>query len=288
MSAPAFAVRFIPDTGGSAIPLDAWAAALVEVSQGLDSLAHVLAPRLAAQYNLTASEVREYLRPAAMPLRKGSNLVPLVLGAQSPVLFSSDQVAKRFWRNSGAVLKGAARERVGRTDVPASCAEKFIRASRITREAHATLQLVEERANRNDWRPTVDLTRIEDGLGRYAERRSTRRTVETVLIGRVRAIFWEPPGMQLELASGGTRALTISAQQRQNAHDAWGEEVAVRVEASMTLEGELRDAPRVLAIRRAVHVGDLLKDFDRSFGAGKDVWGTKEAEEYLKGLLGDS
>jgi hypothetical protein len=72
--------------------------------------------------------------------------------------------------------------------------------------------------------------------------------VTTVLMGRVRAIFWDPP----------------------------------------QLDGEIRDTPRVRKIEPAARVEDLAKDLERSFGAGRDVWGTKEAEDYLKGLRRDS
>ena len=232
-----------------------------------------------------------YARPFSRVLR-GSALVPVALGASLPVVPGMESLHRSFWRFSGSLLKGAARQRTGVTDVPSSCAERFARASRVARDGHAGLQLVERTASasRSDdaWRPTVDLTRIEEGLSRYAERRAERRIVTTVLIGRVKAIVWDPPQIQLELSSGQTRTLMLSADQRREVREAWGSEVAVDVDASITLDGEIRDTPRVRRIQRTVQVGDLVEDLERSFGAGRDVWGTKEAEEYLKGLRRDS
>jgi hypothetical protein len=293
MRAAVFAIRFLPDSGGNAVALAAYAEALEQISQGLDSLVHILSPRLAERVRLPAADVREFLRPAVLPVLRGSAVVPIVLGASAPVVPDIEGVRRSFWRYSGAVLKGAARQRTGVADVPASCAERFARASRVARDVgHAGLQLVEEAASasRPDdrWRPIVDLTRIEEGLNRYAERRTARRTVTTVLIGRVKAIVWDPPQVQLELSSGQTRTLALSTDQRREVREAWGTEVAVSVDANITLDGEIRDTPRVRKIEPTVRLEDLAHDFEHSFGAGRDVWGTKEAEEYLKGLRRDS
>jgi len=303
MELPPFAIRFLPESGGEAVALDAFAGTLEEIVQGLESLRHTLAPILAQRVGWPTADVRDYLRLAVLPVRRGSAVVPVVMGAHFPdatggggALLDARNLARTFWRYGSAALNGAARQRVGVADIPAVCAEQFAKASKIAREkGHAGLELVERkrprkavRRARDPWRPTVHLTRIEGGLIRYAERRSARRSVETVLIGVLRGLVWNPPQAILELPDGQTRTLALTAAQRQEARTHWGFEVAAYVDANITLEGEIRDTPKVRSIRRTIQIENLAQDLKDTFGVGRDVWGTKEAEEYLKGLRGDS
>jgi hypothetical protein len=290
-----YAIRFLPEAGGSTIALDVYTKTLGELVEGLDSLRLTLSPILAERVKWPTADVRDYLRPAVLPTERGSLLVPIALGVGHPeksmgLLGDGPRIGRTFWRYSGQILKGAAAQRSGIADIPASCAEHFSRASRGAREnGRAGLQMVQRNGHQRpyqEWRPIVDLTRLEDGLAKYAERRNAPRMVQTMLIGRIRGIFWNPPQIQLELPSGQHRMLSMTAGHRDEVRKLWGQEVAVEVDARMTLDGEIRDTPKMRSLKPMVHIDDPSKDLAESFGSGRDVWDTKEAEDYLKGLRG--
>lgn len=76
----------------------------------------------------------------------------------------------------------------------------------------------------------------------------------------------------------------MSASRRDDVRKLWGDEVIVVAEVEMTPDGEIRGTPKILEIKPAVRIDDLEKNFEQSVGSGRDVWGTKEAEDYLAAL----
>lgn len=290
------AIRFQPEAQGDVVPLDVFASTLHEIEEGLNSLRLVLAPILAERVKWATADVREYLRPGVLPPGKGSLVVPITMGAGSAGLIGAERVADTFWRYAGQVLKGTAAQRSGMAEIPGACAGHFARAAKRAREdGRSRVQMVARRphperrsprSKSSDWRSVADLTGLEGGLARYADRRNQEREVSTHLIGRVIGLQWDPPEIEISLSSGQKRAMSISASRRAEVRNLWGTDVVVDVQTKMTLDGEIRGTPKVLNLKPTVRVDDLGKDFDSSVGAGRGTWDTQEAEDYIKGLRG--
>lgn len=282
-----YAIRFLPEAGGKLVAFEAYVDTLQAVLDGLNSLRNATAPLIAERVKWPTAKVREALCFGIGPTRAGSLEVPVVVGAGSTELIAdSTRVAATFWRYAGHTLRVAAVRGSTLVDLPAACARSFAQASRHARAGRSRVELVERARPKpmtRRWRRVADLSQLEDGLERYAERRMETRVMQTQIIGRVISLTWSPPGIILDLGRD-KRALHMPASMRQEARRLWGEEVLVDAEAQITAEGEIRDTPKVLRLTKAAAVEDLGADFEASFGARRLVWGMPEAEDYIKGL----
>lgn len=92
----------------------------------------------------------------------------------------------------------------------------------------------------------------------------------------------DPPSFTLVTPSG-RRAVRLPAHLRDEARAHWGEDVVVDVEASVTIEGDVRE-PKATALR-AVPRADRAA-FERTLGAAKDIWASDEARAYVDELRG--
>jgi hypothetical protein len=171
-----FGVKFRPEVDGDLVALETYVHTLQELLEGLNSLRRVTAPLIAERVKWPTTTVRDALEVAVGPTQAGSLTVPVVLGVGRPaILDDGGRVAAVFWRYAGRLLRAAAGLGSALADLTASCAESFAKAARSARDGRCRLELVERAGPRGPWRATVDLTRIEHGLARYAERRSLAR-----------------------------------------------------------------------------------------------------------------
>jgi hypothetical protein len=272
------AVRFEPLSGAHRVPLETFVGTLGAVLDGIVSMRASLLPALVQSLGWPAGQIRQALDYSVAPLGVGSLIVPFVPGgSEGGTPLATQQIHCGFWELAApeiSLKRGRSRSRL-----TASGAEAFARASSIASKGHSRLSLVGQGSHPEEWFPVVELTPIEEKLRAFAERRHEASRSQVALVGQIVAISFDPPGFTLD--TGGVRQrVKMTSELRSAARENWGNEVVVIAEACVGLEGQITE-PHAVEIRAAAR-GD--SDFESTFGSLKDIWGTKEAEQYLESL----
>jgi hypothetical protein len=277
-----YALSFEPHGGGTLVPAAAYVATLGAVVDGLASARNSAAPLIASKRGWPVAHVRECLEIGFAPAERGSLVVPIVVGIGTGAHLDNAQLAASFWRLTARMLKNAAAGHATNAEITASGAESFAKAARFAGEGGAGLKFVQRSRQQTSWATTADITKMEQPLRAYAERRQNTRTANAQLVGQLATLSFDPPTMTLVMAAG-RRAVKLPASLRDAARALWGMDVVVDVEASITIEGDVRDT-KALAIRAVTQ--DDQAGFDRARGSAKAVWGSDEARRYLDDLRG--
>jgi hypothetical protein len=272
------AVRFEPLSGAHRVPLETFVRALDAILEGIVSVRASLLPVLVQSLGWPATQIRQALDYSVEPLAIGSLVVPIVPGvSEKGTPLATQQIHSGFWELAApeiSLKRGRARSRL-----TASGADAFARASSIASKGHSRLSLVGQGPGPGDWFPVVELTPLEQKLRDFAERQHEASRSQVALVGRIVAISFDPPGFTLE-AGGIRQRVKMTGELRGAARENWGSEVVVIADAGVGLEGQITE-PHAVEIRAAAPSDT---DFESTFGSLKDIWGTKEAEQYLESL----
>jgi hypothetical protein len=280
-----FAARFAPPDGSGRVPLDVYTTALHAIEEGLASLRHVAAPRIARRHNRTVQSVRDALVAHVLPSEHGSNVVPFDFGPREvsqQFLDLDAQLASVYWHYNTVLLRTAARGED--TPVTATGADAFARAGEVAHAVGIHLELAERRIDgaQTGWKQTADLGSLAPGLRRYANTRRDRLRVETQLFGRIIELIAEPLGFGLRTENGRVRVRATAAL-RDRLRTLWGKDVMVQVTASVDRDGVVNDpVARDIDLLRTTTVP--LEEYRASRGAGRGLWSTEDAQDYLDSL----
>jgi hypothetical protein len=285
-----FLIHFEPYDSGSRVEAKVFVEALAAIVDGFRSMANALAPAIAQRGSLSRSLVTEALTLAFVAVDKGSLMIGVVPGAApTGAALETARIAALGWSALAAAMKGAARGQLVISDVPLVAAENFVRAGRVGREANVRISLrsrrsVSARKLSAPWRTNLDLTGIEPALSGYVRRRSESERIQTQLVGQIVALNYSPPGLAL-LTGKGKISVAIPAKLRTKAQACWGDEAVVLVDASLTADGDVRDA-KAIDISRSAVAGAESDGEDESFGMLKGKWDTPESRDYFDNLRG--
>ncbi len=85
------------------------------------------------------------------------------------------------------------------------------------------------------------------------------------------------------LTASGKQTVKMPAGLRAQAKECWGAEVVVNVETTLSADGDVGET-RALSIQRSGSADTAAADFEETFGALRDVWGTDQAKAYVENL----
>lgn len=269
--------------GSQNVRVSALGTALVNLEHGFNSMRAAVAPIIAQRERLPYETVRSALE-VSVPIDADGRLdtLPLEFGAVDPERPGFDlhpRLAAIFWRFTARTLLAASE---GRGEIlSASGADSFVGAARSAQQAECNL-LLSHRRDEHPWVPDVDFVRVAPGLERYAEARKRYVRVETEIVGQIIAMSFEPLGFTLKTTDGNVRVLALARQEEQLRRLGGGPVIA-KVSARVNRDGHVVDAT-LIDLDSVRTTRDPLAYFHATRGAGRGMWSTPEAREYLASL----
>lgn len=272
------------------MPLEVYTESLRHITDAISALKHNFIPVWAHREKLKRVEAERQLAINVFPLEKGSVVTPLEFGSQEPQLTLPlhHQAGVVFMRYNRLQFDAFTNEKPT-TVFSLHVGECFLRAAETAYKRDFQLEIAERRQvdHAFAWKSLLPLTGKMDRLSRAIKIRRERqpREIRTQVVGRIQGLHERPLFMKLGIGEDEPLHIFLTNDIKEKAHANWGKKALVTIRGRQDSEGKIIDAT-ALEVKALVQHEDPVEVYLSKRGSGRDVWGTEEAQEYIRLLRG--